>query len=102
MKKSLMQMNQQDAFEQKLKDKQESKRIRLAIMADLGIKLQPFSPEELELLEKVEAGIANKEEELEAQRCYKEHEADAKNQADMVEAYLYQCSSIRKPTLMIH
>lgn len=97
-----MQINHNETFEKKLQDKQESKRIRLSVMAELGIKLRPFSEQELALLEKVEAGLANKDEEARAKACYEAHESEAKIQAAMVDAFLFQCSSNQKPVLMIH
>ena len=89
-------------FEKKCAYKQESHRIRLSVMSDLGLKITPFTEHELSLMEKVEKGIATIKESQEAQVCFKEHEAEASTQSDMVDAYLFQCEQKNIVQLMIH
>lgn len=81
---------------------EESKKIKLGIMSKLNLRIEPFSEEELHIIEKVELGIASMKEQEEAGAIYKRHEEEAQHQADIVEAYLFQAYNSGHEQLMIH
>ena len=82
---------------------EESRRIKFEIMSKLGLKINPFSEEEIKLIDKVQDGSANPEEVKYANEIYARQELDSKVLADKVESFLYQAREKNDSCqLMIH
>lgn len=82
---------------------EETRRIKFEVMSRLGLKINPFSEEEINLIDKVQDGVASPDEVKYANEIYARQELDSKILADKVNSFLYQAKGENDSyTLMIH